>query len=266
AYFVAELWHGATRHTWLLARAAAAAAVAAPAILHLLSRPLCGFVGVESVNPGSQACPALIPEFVLTARSAGLAGVLGLGILFVVRGFLGLDRPGARRRGFGPLLVTAGVAGAGLVLTTFLPDTSLLTLTNVPVEPIALVIALPLGYLALQVLGARDARRFVAGLLVAIVAAFAIFYPNIAALPLPSTIVNAYQGLIPTYLYAFQFPVSTIDRNVETALFTPMLLGLLGALILTSIVVGYSAWTWRITLTARDVVDDDADQAGAFAG
>ena len=34
-------------------------------------------------------------------------------------------------------------------------------------------------------------------------------YPNIAALPLPSTVVNAYQGLLPTYLYAFQFPVST---------------------------------------------------------
>ena len=27
-----------------------------------VSRPLCAFVGVESVNPGSQACPAVIPE------------------------------------------------------------------------------------------------------------------------------------------------------------------------------------------------------------
>ena len=34
-------------------------------------------------------------------------------------------------------------------------------------------------------------------------------YPNISALPLPSAIVNAYQGLLPTYLYPFQFPVNT---------------------------------------------------------
>ena len=46
---------------------------------------------------------------------------------------------------------------------------------------------------------------------------FAILYPNIAALPLPAAIVNAYQGILPTYLYAFQFPVSTVDRNVADA-------------------------------------------------
>ena len=52
------------------------------------------------------------------------------------------------------------------------------------------------------------------------------FYPNIAALPLPSTIVNAYQGLLPTYLYAFQFPVSDVARNVDT----PLLSGTLAIL------------------------------------
>ncbi len=48
-----------------------AAAVLAPAALWLLSRPLCAFVGVQDVNPGSQACPAVIPDFVLTLRAAG---------------------------------------------------------------------------------------------------------------------------------------------------------------------------------------------------
>ena len=62
-------------------------------------------------------------------------------------------------------------------------------------------------------LGARDPRRFVAGLVVAAVGWFVVLYPNIAALPLPASIVNAYQGILPTYLYAFQFPVSTIDRQ-----------------------------------------------------
>ena len=71
AYFVAELWHGASRHTWALARVAAAVAIVGPAAMWLLDRPLCAVVGVERVNPGSQACPAVIPEFVLTARTAG---------------------------------------------------------------------------------------------------------------------------------------------------------------------------------------------------
>ena len=71
AYFFAELWHGASRHTWALARVAAAVAIVAPAAMWLLDRPLCAVVGVEPVNPGSQACPAVIPEFVLTVRTAG---------------------------------------------------------------------------------------------------------------------------------------------------------------------------------------------------
>ena len=47
------------------------------------------------------------------------------------------------------------------------------------------------------------------GALVAIIGEFIVFYPNIAALPMPSTIFNAYQGFLPTYLYPFQFPVNT---------------------------------------------------------
>ena len=72
-------------------------------------------------------------------------------------------------------------------------------------------------------LGARDPRRFVVGYLVAVVGWFAILYPNIAALPLPSAVVNAYQGILPTYLYAFQFPVSKIDRNLPMPILTPTL-------------------------------------------
>ena len=61
AYFMAELWHGASRRTWQLARLAAGLAIMGPALLWLCDRPLCAFVGVESVNPGSAACPAVIP-------------------------------------------------------------------------------------------------------------------------------------------------------------------------------------------------------------
>ena len=87
-----------------------------------------------------------------------------------------------------------------------------------------------------------------AGLVVAAVGWFVVLYPNIAALPLPAAIVNAYQGILPTYLYAFQFPVSTVTRGADTPLFTPTLALLLGALVVTCLVVAYSAWVWRLAL------------------
>jgi hypothetical protein len=130
----------------------------------------------------------------------------------------------------------------------FLPDTPILTVTNIPVEPIALVVGTLLAYFALQVIAARDPRRFVAGYVVAAIAWFAILYPNIAALPLPATVVNAYQGILPTYLYAFQFPVSTIDRNAATPILTPTLAILTLALVVTCLVVAYSTWVWRLAL------------------
>ncbi len=157
AYFVAELWHGASRRTWIAARVAAAAAVMGPAVLWLLDRPLCAFVGVESVNPGSQACPAVIPQFVLTERTAGLAIVVGIGLFFLIRRVLafqsaagdGADGRGALAGAFRPLLLTGIVLVIALVIVALRPDTAILTLNGVPVEPIALVALMALGYLGL---------------------------------------------------------------------------------------------------------------------
>ena len=78
-----------------------------------------------------------------------------------------------------------------------------------------------------------------------------ILYPNIAALPLPSVVMNAYQGILPTYLYPFQFAV-----NTEPAVNPPSILAfapaiLLGALVLTCLIVAYSAYVWRLTLAER---------------
>ena len=134
-----------------------------------------------------------------------------------------------------------------------------------PVEPIALVVAIPLAYLGLQVLASRDARRFVVGLVVATVGWFAILYPNISALPLPSNIVAAYQGILPTYLYAFQFPVSTVTRNADTPLFTPTLAILTIALVVTCLVVAYSAWVWRLTLADAALAARTSDEAEGLA-
>ena len=276
AYFAAELWHGASRHTWAVARIAAGIAILAPAAMWLLDRPLCAFVGVESVNPGSQACPALIPQFVLTARTAALCVVIAIGLLLIVRRFLSFDPQDSDDAGRGQLtvalralLLTGIGVVAALVVAALLPDSAILTLTNIPVEPIALVVAIPLGYLALQVISARDARRFVLGIVVAVVGWFVILYPNISALPLPGAIVSAYQGILPTYLYAFQFPVSKVTRNTDTPIFTPTLAILLIALSVTSLVVAYSAWVWKLALADRAAAEsasDASDGLGRIAG
>ncbi len=111
---------------------------------------------------------------------------------------------------------------------------------------LALLLAIPLFLVAGFVLTARDARRFVVGAVFAAVMWFLIFYPNLSALPLPSTIVNAYQGLLPTYLYPFQFPVNTDPAAPAIHLFSTEPVVLLLAITFTCLVVGYAAWVWRI--------------------
>ena len=64
---------------------------------------------------------------------------------------------------------------------------------------------MPLLLVASQILTARDARRFVLVFVGVVAAWFVFLYPNISALPLPSSFANAYQRLLPTYLYPFQF-------------------------------------------------------------
>ncbi len=173
AYFVAELWNGATRRTWMWARIVAGVAIIGPALMWVLSRPLCAFVGVESVNPGSAACPAVIPDFVLTVRTLGLLAVVAVGAVVLGRGVLALQREAedgseATVGSFRGLIIAAVGVAVGFAAAALLPDTAILTLSKVPVEPIAVVVGLPLAYFGAQVVAARDARRYVAGLMVAV--------------------------------------------------------------------------------------------------
>ena len=99
-----------------------------------------------------------------------------------------------------------------MLVSTLLGDAAGIELTGIPVEPIALVVVLALTPVAAYVATARDSRRFVLGALGAMAFWFVLWYPNIAALPLPSALHNAYQGFLPTYLYPFQFWVATTPR------------------------------------------------------
>ncbi|HWP62464.1 MAG TPA: phospholipid carrier-dependent glycosyltransferase [Candidatus Binatia bacterium] len=254
AYFLAELWHGPSRRTWLLARAAAALAVLAPGLLWLLKAPLCWFVGVDRVYANSPACVGNPGELVVTAQVAGLVVVIGLALVVLLWQLLRLEVPGpdGRPEPVRRLLVLVATAAAALVgllvVNAVLGETVLLAVRGFQSEILALLLCVPLGLGAWVVLGARDPRRFVVGALVVIVVVFVVVYPNVAALPLPAAVHNAYQGIVPTYIWAFQFPVNTDPAGAPPPLFALEPAILAGALGLTCLVVGYSAWVWRAAL------------------
>jgi 4-amino-4-deoxy-L-arabinose transferase-like glycosyltransferase len=267
AYFLAELWHGASKRTWLLAKVAAAVAIMGPAILWIGKGPLCRYVRVEAVNPGSQACVGNPGDLVVTARVAALVLVLGIALVLIVYQLMRLGRgddgdgdggaggggagTGGRRRVSGIQLLGLGLTAVIVAVAIGFVDQAagqevVFQILGFQSTYLALLLAVPLLLMALLVLTARDARRFAAGTVFAIVAAFLILYPNISALPLPSTIVNAYQGLVPTYLYPFQFPVNTDPAVSNFKFFSLEPAVLLLALSVTCLVVGYAAWVWRI--------------------
>jgi dolichyl-phosphate-mannose-protein mannosyltransferase/protein-O-mannosyltransferase-like protein len=267
AYFIAELWHGPSWRTWVLARLAAAAAILGPFLLWLLQRPLCAVARVQDINPGSSACPTTIPDLALSPRTIAIAVVVGLGVLLILRVFLSssdvADDDGVDTGDdFVARLVRAAAIGVAVTIgfalvSALLPATSVLKLKAVPVEPLALVVTIALLPVAAFVATARDARRLAAGMLVAIGLWFVVWYPNISALPLPSGFANAYQGLLPTYLYPFQFWVNTTPRGASPPLLALGPAALLVAIAVIAGAVAYSTWTWRLALAERR-----AEQAG----
>ena len=282
AYFLAELWHGASARTWLVARLAAGLAVVGPALLWLGKAPLCGFVRVDAVYKDSPACSATSGELsnlVITARTLGIVIVMGIAIVALVYQLLRLDEPRWDRSGAAfslvPLVQLAATALATVValfVVVGLDDTTpLFASRGFSTEPVAFVGLCVLGFLAAFVVSARDSRRFVAGAVFAAVAAFLVFYPNISALPLPAAVANSYQGLLPTYLYPFQFPVNTDPAGSGPNFFARGPLGLpagpilLVGLIAVCLVVAYSAWAWRIALAERAAEDLPGEGGDAAA-
>jgi len=278
----------------LLARLTAGLAILGPALFWIFDRPLCGFVGVERVAKGSIACAPTIPQFVLTTQTLATAIVVGLSVLVVVRllsrlqvqdayddgasrsdlAWVGQRDPAELPLPISPttrtlLLLLATAIGAIVLLVLIrllVADTDFITLNGVPVEPVALILAIPAVLIATFVVTARDARRFVIGAVVAIVAWFVVVYPNISALPLPTSIANVYQGVLPTYLYWFQFPVSTVARNVQAQLLGPVPLLLAASVTFLSVIVAYSAWVWRLTIAERRADERDGLEMGAAGG
>jgi Gpi18-like mannosyltransferase len=279
AYLMAELWHGASFRTWVLARVAAALAIMGPGLLWLLKTPLCGFVGVDRAYANSPACHGNPGDFVLTVRSAGLVLVVGIGIVVLIYQLTHLEdrRPGGRppsgqgwlNSGMTRLLMSAAIAIAAVVLVSAVAgDQVLISVQSFSILPLAAIVVGFLGFVGWFVLSARDARRFVAGAVFAAIGEFLVLYPNIAALPLPSTVFNAYQGLLPTYLYPFQFPVNTDAPANVPGIFQPdrNMFGLPGVpvlavfLTITCLIVAYAAWSWRQASIDREWLAEEGSQ------
>ena len=72
AYLLAELWHGASSRTWLLARVSAAVAVMGPGIMWTLKGPLCALVDVNRAYKDSPACIGEPANLLITDRVGGI--------------------------------------------------------------------------------------------------------------------------------------------------------------------------------------------------
>ena len=269
AYFMAELWHGPSARTWRLARASAAAALLAPVVMWLGKGPLCAIAGVEKVNAGSQACSgaASLP-FTLTAQVVGLIIVLVVGGGLLVWQLVRLDRAiraGADRDEAATasrrILGTGVVAGAGLVAAAvLLPATPLIQTPSVPGELLSLLLLLVLGPVAWLAWSARSPRRFTVGVVLVAAVVFVAFYPNWSGLPLPNGIFNWYQGLLPSWLYPFQFAVNT-DPPFTVSFASPWPLLLFAAVLVSAVIVAYSAWVWRVAVAEREADEEELPQA-----
>ncbi|MFI5254595.1 MAG: phospholipid carrier-dependent glycosyltransferase [Candidatus Limnocylindrales bacterium] len=278
AYFLAELWHGPSGRTWLVARLAVAGTLVATPLLWLFRDPLCGVSGVLSMNPNSQACGYVRESFVLSDRAAAVVVVLAVGLavlVWQVRAVRGRDGHGAIRDGGRRatssagaawiLAVVASTAVAVILVIALVPEAPLISapVGQVSLYVVALAMLLPLGYAAWLALGMRDPRRLVVGVLGAAGLWFILFYPDISALALPSGLSRLYQVLpLPTYNYDFQFAT-----NTAAAVAAPLLggesLALAGMVAFLAGAAMYATWTWRLAAAAEAAAARDAAAEGS---
>jgi hypothetical protein len=217
AYLAAELWHGPARLAWLLARVGAALCILGPSLMWLGRSVLCAAANVEGTEAGGQVCGASVRDVTLSQRSLVVVAVLvvaGIALTIALWRAYRASPPhptgGAGRLASAAVMVPVVLVGAivalvGAVLLT--SDTERFTF-QLAANELGLLSLLVLLAPAWIVLRARDARRFALGLVVAAWLFLLIWYPNLTGLPLPNGLATAFQGLLPTWTYDFQFDVN----------------------------------------------------------
>lgn len=258
AYWMAELWHGPSRFGWTLAKVAAALAIVGAPLLWLFRQPLCSLAGVERMNPNGEACGDVLTRN-LPLSEQGFAALLvlavGAGVFLWVWRLTGrgTSPSGSRAWGRRPELALVAVAGltmvALLIVSRFLSSVATSQLT-LGAEHLALAALLLLGIPAVMALRARDPKRFAGGVVLAAIVFLIAWYPNLSGLPLPRNFVNVYQGLLPTWNYAFQFAVNT-DPPVKGGTVGGDTVAILGVTLLLVIVAMIAARFWGPPRAAR---------------
>ena len=81
---------------------------------------------------------------------------------------------------------------------------------------IGAALLIPAAYSAWSIQRVTDARRIFRWALISIAGVAVIWYPNWSGLPLPTGIHNFYQGILPTWTWAFQFGV-TLEKPDDAA-------------------------------------------------
>ena len=216
--------------------------------------------------PGSQACPAVIPDS-RPDRAHGAASRSSArrrpASSSSARSSRSADDATATRPGPAPAYRSLVLTGAGGRARArgrrpCCPTRAILTLTSIPVEPIVArrrPSRSPTSRCGSS--ARRDPRRFVVGFVVAVVGWFVVLYPNIAALPAARRDRERLPGH-PADL-PVRVPVPGQRRSTATRrspLLTPMLgVLLLAALVVTCLVVAYSPGSGGSSLADRGVGD-----------
>ena len=243
AYFLAELWHGPSRRTWLLARVSAAAALLFPAAVWLLKYPLCGLARVSTSDYfGNSICGSGTGDVRVETRVLLIAVVLVAALAALAYLLWRLER----RQNAGQedhlwilqLLAPVGVAGVLLWWLGQNGPRDVIFQAALPSDGIVLVLLPILAILAFVALTAVNPRRFVLGVCAFAVAVFVALYPNLSALPMSNTIISVYNALLPTWFYGFQFSVNLQESAPVKVVGTWSVV----LTLLTLLVAGLAAW------------------------
>jgi hypothetical protein len=115
----------------------------------------------------------------------------------------------------------------------------------VPSDLVVLMLLPFFAVLAFIALTAVEPRRFVLAFCSIAVVAFIALYPNLSALPMPSTIVSVYQGMLPTWLYGFEFSVNQqVSKSVSLSSLDGIALA--AATLAVAGMAAYLAWRQRV--------------------
>jgi predicted membrane-bound dolichyl-phosphate-mannose-protein mannosyltransferase len=221
AYFLAELWHGPSPRTWLLARVAGAIAALVPAFLWLSEPALCGLVRVNtSTYFGNAVCGTGLSHLSLPASILLIGVVLLAALLGLVLMSSHLERrlAGGHQDRYWLAVIFAPLV-LGLILIGWLdlagPSETLIWALP-PVWPTLFWLSGG-GLLAYLSLTATHPRRFVIGVGLLAGAAFLVLYPYLSATWLPGSLGNLYALLSPTWQYGFQF-ATDLQKGVTVKL------------------------------------------------